>query len=64
MVEDQRGLSAAIRAEDRYMFAGADTEVDIVQHNAVSARHVYFAHLQKARILAFVCWCHWPAPTC
>jgi hypothetical protein len=46
------------------MLAGADTEIDIVQHNAVTARHVYFAHLKKARIPTFVCWHRSPAFTC
>ena len=45
--EDQRGLAAAVGAEDRDMLAGADAEVDVVQHDAIAARHVHVFQLEK-----------------
>ena len=38
--ENQGGLAAAVGAENRNVLAGAEVEVDVVQHNAVAARDV------------------------
>ena len=45
--EDQRGLAAAVGAENGHVLAGADGEVDVVEHDAVAARHINLAQGKK-----------------
>ena len=45
--EDERGFSASVGAENGDVLAGADAEVDVVQHHAITARHVHVAQFKK-----------------
>ena len=44
---DERGLAAAVGAEDRDVLAGVDLQVDVVQHHPVAARYIDLAQLEK-----------------
>ena len=49
--EDEGGLAAAVGAEDGDVLAGADGEVDVVKDDAIAARDVDVAQVEKmARI--------------
>jgi len=54
--EDEGGFSAAVGAEDGDVFASADGEVDVVQHDALAARDVDAAHVEKLRMVSGLCW--------
>ncbi len=45
--QDERGFAAAVGAHDGHMLAGANAQIDIVQHHAVAAGHVYLLQFKK-----------------
>ena len=47
--EDERGFAAAVGPENGHVLAGADGEVDVVEHDAIAAGHVDLAKLEELR---------------
>ena len=49
--EDEGGFSASVGAEDGHVLAGADGEIDVVEHDAVAAGHVDLAQREELRFV-------------
>ena len=62
--EDERGFAATVRAEDGHMLAGANSQVDVVQHHSIAARHIYVAQRKKLTLIRKIRVLGHPTLTC